>query len=155
MLYRVLGVAGAAAFILAAPASPLIAATFAQNAAAKPADKTAPTQPIDEYAQAERVLGSPAGDPECVWLGRRVVSLMWRDDLETAFRHLALYDRFKCPSAHVQAAFRCLVLHSASINPKAPDSLNQQVSACWLDPTRPVPPPIAPAAATAGKTTKR
>ena len=152
MLNRVLG---AALLILVAPTTPSITATFAQSAAAKPADKNTPPEATDEYAQAERVLGSPAGNPECVWLGRRVVSLMWRDDLETAFRHLALYVRFKCPGAHVQASFRCLVLHSASINPKAPNSLNEQVAACWLDPTRPVPPPVAPAAGTAGKTTKR
>ena len=43
------------------------------------------------------VLGGPAANPECVWLGRRVVSLLWRDDLDTAFRHLDLYDRFGCP----------------------------------------------------------
>ena len=30
-------------------------------------------------------------------------SLLWRDDLDTAFRHLDLYDRFGCPSAHIQA----------------------------------------------------
>ena len=34
---------------------------------------------------------------------------MWRDDLDTAFRHLDLYDRFGCPASHIQAAFRCLV----------------------------------------------
>ena len=35
-----------------------------------------------------------------IWLGRRVVVLMWRDDLDTAFRHLNLYDRFGCPGGH-------------------------------------------------------
>src|SRR6476619_7950030 len=51
---------------------------------------------IDEIAEATRLLTGPAGNPECVWLGRRVVSLLWRDDLDTAFRHLDLYDRFGC-----------------------------------------------------------
>ena len=37
--------------------------------------------------------------PECVWLGRRVVSLLWRDDLDTAFRHLDLYDRLAARAA--------------------------------------------------------
>src|SRR5262249_11934483 len=63
---------------------------------------------IDEIAEATRTLTGPAGNPECVWLGRRVVNLLWRDDLDTAFRHLDLYDRFGCPSAHIQATFRCL-----------------------------------------------
>ena len=70
----------------------------------KPAADAAETQKkINEIAEATRVLTGPAGNPECVWLGRRVVSLLWRDDLDTAFRHLDLYDRFGCPGGHVQA----------------------------------------------------
>ena len=56
---------------------------------------------IDEIAEAAHALTGPAGNPECVWLGRRVVSLLWRDDLDTAFRHLDLYDRFGCPRAPI------------------------------------------------------
>ena len=74
-----------------------------------------------------------AGHPECVWLGRRIVSLLWRDDLDTAFRHLDLYDRFGCPGAHIQVTFRCLVRNS-NIDPKVPEALNNRVHACWLDP---------------------
>ena len=90
-----------------------------QNNDAKPADKAPAagqepakeTQKVDEFAEAQTAFSGPAGNPECVWLGRRVVSLLWRDDLDTAFRHLDLYDRFGCPSAHIQATFRCLILH--------------------------------------------
>jgi hypothetical protein len=89
---------------------------------------------IDEFAEALRVLGGPAANPECVWLGRRVVNLMWRDDLDTAFRHLDLYDRFGCPGGHIQAAFRCLV-RQGQIDPKALESLNARVHACWINPT--------------------
>jgi hypothetical protein len=88
---------------------------------------------IDEIAEAARLLTGPAGNPECVWLGRRVVSLLWRDDLDTAFRHLDLYDRFGCPSSHIQATFRCLV-RQGHIDPKSPDTLNSRVHACWLNP---------------------
>jgi len=109
---------------------------------------------IDEIAEASRVLAGPAGNPECVWLGRRVVSLLWRDDLDTAFRHLDLYDRFGCPSAHIQATFRCLV-RQGNIDPKAPESLNGRVHACWLNPGLPPTPAVAAepaAAATSGGT---
>jgi hypothetical protein len=99
---------------------------------------------IDEIAEASRTLTGPAGNPECVWLGRRVVSLLWRDDLDTAFRHLDLYDRFGCPSAHIQATFRCLV-RQGNIDPKAPESLNGRVHACWLNPA--LPPTAAETAA--------
>ena len=80
-------------------------------------------------------LTGPAGNPECVWLGRRVVGLMWRDDMDTAFRHLDLYDRFGCPGPHIQAAFRCVVRQGNMIDPKAPQSLNARVHSCWLNPT--------------------
>jgi hypothetical protein len=89
---------------------------------------------IDEFAEAARILGGPASNPECVWLGRRVVNLLWRDDLDTAFRHLDLYDRFGCPGGHVQATFRCVV-RQGSIDPKAPESLSARVHACWINPS--------------------
>jgi len=87
----------------------------------------------DEFVEAAQAINGPAGNPECVWLGRRVVGLMWRDDLDTAFRHLDLYDRFGCPGGHVQATFRCLV-RFGGIDPKAPDSLSGRVHACWINP---------------------
>lgn len=135
-------------------------AAFAQTGAPKPpepqkqgADAAKEGQKsIDEIAEAARLLSGPAGNPECVWLGRRVVSLLWRDDLDTAFRHLDLYDRFGCPSSHIQATFRCLV-RQGHIDPKAPDSLNGRVHSCWLNPGLAPPPAVAaqpPAAASVG-----
>jgi hypothetical protein len=150
MPYRASSVASglcAALLFLLSPVAQLTSPSLAQG---KPAPAApAPAQPPDEYTEAQRAITGPAGNPECVWLGRRVVSLLWRDDLETAFRHLDLYDRFGCPAAHIQAAFRCLILHAGSIDPKAPDSLNGRVEACWLNPTAPAPPPPPAAAAPA------
>jgi hypothetical protein len=104
----------------------------------------------DEFVEAAQAINGPAGNPECVWLGRRVVVLMWRDDLDTAFRHLDLYDRFGCPGGHVQATFRCLVRFFSAIDPKTPDSLNGRVHACWINPAAQpqaaaAAPPAAPA----------
>ena len=58
---------------------------------------------------------------------------LWRDDLDTAFRHLELYDRFGCPGNHVQATFRCVVVQG-NIDPKAIETLNSRVHECWLNP---------------------
>jgi hypothetical protein len=103
----------------------------------------------DDYAEAEKLLGGPAANPECLWLGRRVVSLLWRDDLDTAFRHLDLYDRFGCPAGHIQTAFRCVV-RQGDFDPKAPDSLRSRIHDCWINPnTDPVIAPPAAAAAAA------
>jgi hypothetical protein len=111
---------------------------------------------IDEITEASRVLTGAAGNPECVWLGRRVVSLLWRDDLDTAFRHLDLYDRFGCPGPHIQATFRCLV-RQGDIDPKAQETLNGRVHSCWLNPGLAPEPATAAAAApaTSGGTTPR
>jgi hypothetical protein len=109
----------------------------------------------DEFVEAQQAISGPAGNPECVWLGRRVVSLMWRDDLDTAFRHLDLYDRFGCPGGHVQASFRCLTRFGATIDDKVPRSLSDRIHACWINPGAQVQaaaPPAASAPATAGST---
>ena len=100
-----------------------------------PADAAKESQrKADEFVEAAQAINGPAGNPECVWLGRRVVGLMWRDDLDTAFRHLDLYDRFGCPGGHVQATFRCLVRFGATIDPKVAETLNGRVHACWINP---------------------
>jgi hypothetical protein len=104
--------------------------------ATNPADVSKENQRrTDEFAEAAQALnGGPAGNPECVWLGRRVVQLLYTDDLDTAFRHLDLYDRFGCPGGHVQAAFRCLTRFIAQIDDKVPNSLRNHVHACWINP---------------------
>jgi hypothetical protein len=167
VLNSVSGLAIAACLFL--PAGAVVHPAFAQSTSSAPAQQS-PTpagqeagkepQKVDEYGEAQRAINGPAGNPECVWLGRRVVSLLWRDDLDTAFRHLDLYDRFGCPSGHIQAAFRCLVLHSNAVDPKTPDSLNGQVLACWINPSRevaaaPAAAPATPAAAAPSPTTTR
>jgi hypothetical protein len=100
----------------------------------------------DEFVEAAQAINGPAGNPECVWLGRRVVRLMWLDDLDTAFRHLDLYDRFGCPGGHVQATFRCLTRFGGQIDPKIAETLNSRVHACWINPA--AQPQAAAAAAT-------
>src|ERR671937_1072286 len=146
---------GAAMLFVAHPA-------FAQNTEQKAGDKdksqageTKDVQKkIDEFAEAEKLLGGPAANPECLWLGRRVVSLLWRDDLDTAFRHLDLYDRFGCPGGHVQAAFRCLTRFGGQIDPKVAETLSSRIQACWINPgAQPqaaAATPPAPAPSTAG-----
>jgi hypothetical protein len=96
--------------------------------------KEANQRKTDEFIEAQQAINGPAGNPECVWLGRRVVRLMWNDDLDTAFRHLDLYDRFGCPGGHVQAAFRCLTRFGAQIDDKVRGSLDGRIHACWINP---------------------
>lgn len=157
--------------MLAAQASALAQGSTSEQ---KPPDQqksqTAPGEPgkaetqkrTDEIAEAGRLLTGPAANPECVWLGRRVVRLLSQDDLDTAFRHLDIYDRFGCPGNHVQATFRCL-LKQGIPDAKATDTLNARVHSCWVNPsmnssaTAPAPAAAAgpaTAAPAAGTTTR-
>ena len=105
------------------------------KAPAAAADGTKDNQrKTDEFIEAQQAINGPAGNPECVWLGRRVVTLMWRDDLDTAFRHLDLYDRFGCPGGHVQASFRCLTRFGSQIDPKVAETLSSRIHVCWINP---------------------
>src|SRR5947209_6589863 len=108
------------------------------KAAAQPADAAKDAaqnqRRTDEFVEAAQAISGPAGNPECVWLGRRVVRLMWLDDLDTAFRHLDLYDRFGCPGGHVQATFRCLTRFGGQIDPKVAETLSSRIHVCWINP---------------------
>jgi hypothetical protein len=98
---------------------------------------------VDEIAEAGKLVAGPAGQPECVWVGRRIVGLMWRDDLETATRHRELYEKFGCPFPHIQDAFRCVV-RNGELDPKAPEALSLRIHACWVNPSLvPLPPSFA------------
>ena len=133
--------------------------TRAQDQSGKPAaNSTTPAdiakddqRKTDQFVEAAQAISGPAGNPECVWLGRRMVRLMWLDDLDTAFRHLDLYDRFGCPGGHIQATFRCLTRFGASIDSKVPETLNNRVHACWINPN--AQPQAATAAQPAPSTT--
>lgn len=133
-------VLGAATFV----AVPLLA----QNGEQKPAEagKAEAAGRADEPGDAGRVLMGPAARGECIWLGERAVGLMWKDDLDTAFRHLELYDRFGCPGEHLQISFRCVV-RQGNIDQKATDAFNARVHSCWLNPALPAAPPNPPTAA--------
>jgi hypothetical protein len=131
----------------------------AQDQPAKPTNPAAPTDAAkdnqrkpDEFVEAAQAINGPAGNPECVWLGRRAVVLISRDDLDTAFRHLDLYDRFGCPGGHVQATFRCLARFGlvGSFDPKASAEVPARVHACWINPA--AQPQAAAAAAAAPAT---
>jgi hypothetical protein len=148
-----------AVFIAAAPMSALAQGSAPEQkpAEAPKASQGEPAKPdpakkaLDEINEAGRTLTGPAANPECVWIGRRVVRLLSQDDLDTAFRHLDIYDRFGCPGNHIQATFRCL-LKQGIPDAKAADTLNARVHSCWLNPTMTATPAAATPAPNATQT---
>ena len=137
----------AAMLVLTMAIATALAQTGAQDQAKQPssapADPTRNTQ--REFNEAAQAINGPAGNPECVWLGRNAVQMMLRDDLDTAFRHLDLYDRFGCPGGHIQATFRC-VARSGIPDVKETQKTRDLVHSCWVNPASQ---PAQPAAATA------
>jgi hypothetical protein len=98
---------------------------IAQNAPAEaPQSTPAPAAPEPDTAD--------AGREECGWSGRRVVTLLWRDDINGAREHLRFYDRFTCPDARLRDAFRC-VIRSGEFDPQNPESVSAKVSQCWRE----------------------
>lgn len=75
---------------------------------------------------------TPARQPECTWLGQRIVSLLWRDDVNTAREQSRFYDRFGCPPEHLKLAFRCVIRQSER-QPQQTD-LNARIYGCWMAP---------------------
>lgn len=101
---------------------------------------------VEEFNEASKLPGT-AGLPECVWTGRRIAALLWNDDIDTARRHLEIYERFGCPTEHLKLAFRCLV-RQGKIDPKARERVDARTHQCWVNPDYiAAPPPPAPAPA--------
>ena len=109
----------------------------------------APTPPrVNPPAAAPKRTVAPritAATPECAWSGRRVVSLLIRDDVDTADKFRRFYEQFGCPSAHVGLALRCVI--QSEIPAQAPAqgpvqqgqaqarALAERVEQCWDKPS--------------------
>ena len=128
------------AFLIACT-GPLAAQTQGSETKTPPAEQVTPEQQaareaqrrsVEEFVEASKLPGT-AGLPECVWTGRRIAALLWLDDIDTARRHLDLYERFGCPTEHLKLAFRCLV-RQGNIDPKTQERLGGRVQQCWVNP---------------------
>ncbi len=103
--------------------------------------------PARPAAQPKRAAAEPritAASPECAWSGRRILSLLVRDDIDTAEKHRRFYEQFGCPTAHIGMALRCVI---RSDLPPAPTqgnvqqgqahakALAERVEQCWDKPS--------------------
>ena len=118
---------------------------------AKAAETPAPAKanPVDARPAAQPKRPAPprivAETPECAWSGRRIVSLLMRDDVDTADKHRRFYDQFGCPTAHLGLALRCVIQSDAPAQNPAQGSVQQgqaqaralaeRVEQCWDKPT--------------------
>ncbi len=115
------------AITLALAAGPAAAQSKPEPNASKTATPSRPQMP-----PAPKKGESPALRAECAWTGQRIVSLLWRDDVNTAREQNRFYEMFNCPAEHLPAAFRCVIEQSES-QPEQND-LNARVYGCWMAP---------------------
>jgi hypothetical protein len=82
-------------------------------------------------AGAERASNAP----ECTWTGRRVVSLLTKDDVDAASQFTRFYSMFGCPAPHIGTALGCYVAWDGQATHE------EKLEICWNDPSgkRPAP----------------
>lgn len=107
---------------------------------AKPAAKAAP----EAKAAPRPALPAPKALPpdiagECAWLGKRIISLLARDDVDQADKFRSFYRDFGCRESHLGPTFRCVILNSdepaaanAPASANAEDTFTARVDRCWI-----------------------
>jgi hypothetical protein len=95
-------------------------------APAAPRKRPVPPAPGAEAA-AERGVVSL----QCDWLGKRIISLLVRDDPDAAQDFTPFYQRFACAEDHLSKAFGCAV---ANLDDVENNGLAELVDACWKNP---------------------
>jgi hypothetical protein len=101
------------------------------------------TNPPPLAAEPQPAPAESAGREECAWSGKRVVTLLWRDDINGAREQLRFYDRFLCPDTQLRDAFRC-VIKSGEFDADKPESVAAKVGQCWTAPGKlPQEPPAS------------
>jgi hypothetical protein len=110
-------------------AAPVHAQSRQDEAPAKSAPAPKPQIPVKKKGN-EKV--PPERRAECAWTGQRIVSLLWRDDVNTAREQSRFYEMFGCPAEHLPVAFRCVIEQSE--NQPDQNDLTARVYGCWMAP---------------------
>lgn len=106
------------------------------------AEPKADAKPADAKAAAPAAAGAaaPVAKPEekplpaniageCAYTGKRIVSLLARDDVDQARKFMDFYRLFSCDEKHIGPTFRCLV-NDSTVNASAED-INARIDRCW------------------------
>lgn len=125
-----------------AKASPAKTETKTDTKADAKAEPKADAKPADAKTAAPAAAGAatPAAKPEekplpaniageCAYTGKRIVSLLARDDVDQARKFMDFYRLFSCDEKHIGPTFRCLV-NDSTVNASAED-INARIDRCW------------------------
>jgi hypothetical protein len=102
---------------------------------AKASDKADDDKEKDKRAAAlaTSLADTTSAQAECAWVGKRVVSLLVRDDVDTATDFTRFYAMFHCPEAHIGATLACVVSDPGAAREGA--ALTEHVDLCWVNPS--------------------
>ena len=89
-----------------------------------------PRQPALTVAPDDGKAGTTSD--QCQWLGKRIISLLIRDDAMAANDFAPFFVRFDCPEQLLADAFGCVAANAALLEN---NGLSEQINACWQDPT--------------------
>lgn len=106
---------------------------------AAPPYQTVPATPATSKPAPQPSIPAPKALPpeiagECAWTGKRVISLLARDDVAQAERFLSFYRDFGCREAHIGPTFRCVIMGdggAATDGPAGEESFTARVDRCW------------------------
>lgn len=73
----------------------------------------------------------PAQRTECMWLGKRTITVLLRDDLIASKGFLEIYTNLGCPIQHIGRAFGCA---TPAANHSQASDVKTWVDACWDNP---------------------
>ncbi len=133
-------------------AGPRAAVTAQYGEAGQPRQATDDTQRAPRRKPSPPVAGQsgrgPAFKEECVWVGKRIVNLLSRDDAMAANDFMPFYGQFGCPGDHLAKAFGCVVTNT---DPSENEALADRIDACWDDPKAEFPKEPTPAESKLGE----
>lgn len=95
-------------------------------------------QPPSRRPETAENLISPF-EAECMWIGKRIVNLLRREDVDTAHTFDRFYAAFGCPIVHLGKAFGCVVASESER-----EAIDERIDRCWADPYTRLFPPLPP-----------
>lgn len=99
-------------------------------------DATVPPQPRRRPLEARDGRG-PVAANQCVWVGKRIINLLMRDDAMGANDFMPFFTVFECSQSHLADAFGCVIANRALSDNSA---VGDQIDSCWSDPAFRAPP---------------
>ena len=95
-------------------------------------------QSVPRKSEATQTSISPF-EAECAWTGKRVLSLLKREDVDTAQAFDRFYVSFGCPSVHIGKSFGCVIASESER-----EAIDARIDRCWADPYTRFFPPVLP-----------